>query len=305
MPGRTASPARRRISAATAPARAHPGDDVGRLDARLVPRLGLAGVGVGRPVDVRAAPCASARPRPGSTRPSLRLWHRLYFRPLPHQHGSLACGRVEGGLATVCITLQDTAQPQGTPRPPRPPRTSGRDPSHRPIWARFLHLSRRTAPRSALAPVRGSARRPRPAAAVTTTRRPGGPAMNPAERDAIWARSFPRADLGAFLSTCREDTAPQILRRGDFPFSRLGAPFTDMENLEDRDWREPPAHVMFRPTAGGRTTWGGGVEKSILAGNNAEVETDSGEGVTPTIDGRGSGAVAGRSSRSASSPAWS
>src|SRR5205823_2325875 len=26
--------------------------------------------------------------RPGSTRPSIVLWQRLYLRPLPHQHGS-------------------------------------------------------------------------------------------------------------------------------------------------------------------------------------------------------------------------
>src|ERR687889_222118 len=50
---------------------------------------------------------------PGSTRPSDRLWQRLYLRPLPHQQGSLACGRVVGALASDCIDLQDTGSPRG------------------------------------------------------------------------------------------------------------------------------------------------------------------------------------------------
>ena len=80
---------------------AHPLDDLGRLDPRLVPR------GPGRRCRRTAAGrCAPARSAsglttPGSTRPSERLWQRLYLRPLPHQHGSLACGRVVGGLASV------------------------------------------------------------------------------------------------------------------------------------------------------------------------------------------------------------
>ena len=46
---------------------------------------------------------------PCSTRPSVRRWHRLYLRPLPHQHGSLACGNSSGGLAKVYISSQDTS----------------------------------------------------------------------------------------------------------------------------------------------------------------------------------------------------
>ena len=34
---------------------------------------------------------------PGSTRPSRGLWHRLYFRPLPHQQLSFADGGMAGG----------------------------------------------------------------------------------------------------------------------------------------------------------------------------------------------------------------
>ena len=41
---------------------------------------------------------------PGSTRPSVRLWHRLYFRPLPHQHGSLAWGSTAGALGRELVT---------------------------------------------------------------------------------------------------------------------------------------------------------------------------------------------------------
>ena len=33
---------------------------------------------------------------PGTTRPSMPLWHRLYLRPEPHQQGSLDCGRTAG-----------------------------------------------------------------------------------------------------------------------------------------------------------------------------------------------------------------
>ena len=33
---------------------------------------------------------------PCSTRPSSGRWQRLYFRPLPHQQASLACGSVAG-----------------------------------------------------------------------------------------------------------------------------------------------------------------------------------------------------------------
>ena len=38
---------------------------------------------------------------PWQTRPSDFLWQRLYFRPLPHQHGSFALGSVEGAAVTV------------------------------------------------------------------------------------------------------------------------------------------------------------------------------------------------------------
>jgi len=34
---------------------------------------------------------------PCNTRPSSGLWHRLYLRPLPHQHISLAAGSTFGG----------------------------------------------------------------------------------------------------------------------------------------------------------------------------------------------------------------
>lgn len=34
---------------------------------------------------------------PGWMRPSVPLWQRLYLRPDPHQHGSLAVGRTAGG----------------------------------------------------------------------------------------------------------------------------------------------------------------------------------------------------------------
>ena len=40
---------------------------------------------------------------PCRTRPSERLWQRLYLRPLPHQQGSLACGSRAGASATVRI----------------------------------------------------------------------------------------------------------------------------------------------------------------------------------------------------------
>ncbi len=40
----------------------------------------------------------------GTTRPSRGLWHRLYFRPLPHQHRSLERRAIVG----VAITLQAT-----------------------------------------------------------------------------------------------------------------------------------------------------------------------------------------------------
>jgi hypothetical protein len=38
---------------------------------------------------------------PGSMRPSVVLWQRLYLRPLPHQHASLAAGRTAGGCAAA------------------------------------------------------------------------------------------------------------------------------------------------------------------------------------------------------------
>ena len=38
---------------------------------------------------------------PGSTRPSDRLWHRLYLRPLPHQQASFASGSTVGGWSTL------------------------------------------------------------------------------------------------------------------------------------------------------------------------------------------------------------
>ena len=38
---------------------------------------------------------------PGSMRPSVVLWQRLYLRPLPHQHASLAAGRTAGGWAAA------------------------------------------------------------------------------------------------------------------------------------------------------------------------------------------------------------
>ena len=41
---------------------------------------------------------------PGSTLPSVRLWQRLYFRPLPHQHGSLAWGSTAGALGRELVT---------------------------------------------------------------------------------------------------------------------------------------------------------------------------------------------------------
>ena len=38
---------------------------------------------------------------PGSMRPSVVLWQRLYLRPLPHQQASLAAGRTAGGRAAA------------------------------------------------------------------------------------------------------------------------------------------------------------------------------------------------------------
>src|SRR5918994_1328759 len=67
---------------------------------------------------------------PGSTRPSVRLWQRLYLRPLPHQHGSFACGNVPGGLAIVRIrssslrTIVATTTLRSSRLPPRPLRAA-------------------------------------------------------------------------------------------------------------------------------------------------------------------------------------
>ncbi len=41
---------------------------------------------------------------PCSTRPSIGLWQRLYLRPLPHQHSSLASGGTVGGKVATTTT---------------------------------------------------------------------------------------------------------------------------------------------------------------------------------------------------------
>ena len=50
---------------------------------------------------------------PCITRPSSGLWQRLYLRPLPHQHASLACGRVDGGWAFCNIGFSVTRRQCG------------------------------------------------------------------------------------------------------------------------------------------------------------------------------------------------
>src|SRR4029079_17468676 len=108
----------------------HAGDHLGGLDPRLVPPHHLPR-GRGRrasqtrPGRARRAPVSAygGRPivagtvrigdtTPGSTRPSDRLWQRLYLRPLPHQHGSLAWGNTTGAWESVCIGSQDRARPR-------------------------------------------------------------------------------------------------------------------------------------------------------------------------------------------------
>ena len=77
---------------------AHPLDHVGRLDAGLVPlhESPVSAYG-GRPMS--AGTSRIGETAPGSTRPSTLRWHRLYLRPLPHQHRSFACGSAAGGFA--------------------------------------------------------------------------------------------------------------------------------------------------------------------------------------------------------------
>ena len=43
---------------------------------------------------------------PGSTRPSDFLWHRLYLRPLPHQHDSFAFGKMAGAVAVTDMSAR-------------------------------------------------------------------------------------------------------------------------------------------------------------------------------------------------------
>ena len=97
MPGRRYSPVRRRISAATLPAwrmRSIISGDLMRGSSQWIgtPDSAYGGRSMwsGTVRIGETAPC--------STRPSERLWHRLYLRPLPHQHGSLACGSSGGGF---------------------------------------------------------------------------------------------------------------------------------------------------------------------------------------------------------------
>ena len=82
-------------------------------------RADVAGVGVRRPGDVRRHRCASADDPPGSTRPSVRLWQRLYLRPLPHQHGSLAWGSTAGGCVRSLDDVVEHHCPGYEPQPSR------------------------------------------------------------------------------------------------------------------------------------------------------------------------------------------
>src|SRR6516225_4147318 len=45
--------------------------------------------------------------RPGSTRPAVSLWQRLYLRPLPHQQGSLDLRAVARAVFTGGASLLD------------------------------------------------------------------------------------------------------------------------------------------------------------------------------------------------------
>src|SRR3954447_24438243 len=114
MPGRTRSPARRRISAARRPATRMRAITSGVLTRgsshRTTSPVSAYG---GRPIVAGTVRIGDTTP--GSTRPSDRLWQRLYLRPLPHQHGSLAWGNSTGAWDNVCIGLQDTA-PAGAGR---------------------------------------------------------------------------------------------------------------------------------------------------------------------------------------------
>lgn len=48
---------------------------------------------------------------PGWMRPSVPLWQRLYLRPDPHQHGSLAVGRTAGGWVIGQMLRTNAADP--------------------------------------------------------------------------------------------------------------------------------------------------------------------------------------------------
>ena len=79
-------------------------------------RSGMPVVGVRRPGDGRPAPLRIGLTSPGSTRPSRGLWHRLYLRPLPHQHRSLERRAMVG----VAIGLQVTGWGRTAGRRGRP-----------------------------------------------------------------------------------------------------------------------------------------------------------------------------------------
>src|SRR6478752_5568036 len=112
IPGRRYSPVRRRISAATLPAWRMRSIVSGVLMRGSSQWTGMPDSAYGG----RAMWSGTVRigdTAPCSTRPSERLWQRLYLRPLPHQQGSFACGS-RAGASTTDRIRQPIVRPIGT-----------------------------------------------------------------------------------------------------------------------------------------------------------------------------------------------
>ena len=114
MPGRTAAPVSASTSAAERPVRRMRSMIVGRLHAAAPAGGGHARVGVGGALDV-GGHGRQGLIVPGTMRPSSSLWHRLYLRPLPHQHGSFERSAVgAAGAERIPFSLRLSSGDRGS-----------------------------------------------------------------------------------------------------------------------------------------------------------------------------------------------